>query len=59
LGLIRRFPELAPIYQEPYRRMLVRDFPYGVFYQVQPTRIVVVSVLDLRQDPGVINKRLS
>jgi toxin ParE1/3/4 len=59
LGLIRQFPEIAPVYKQPYRRMRVRDFPYGIFYQVQPTRIVVVTILDLRQDPDVIKKRLA
>ena len=37
LGLIRQNPEIAPIYEPPYRRILVTDFPFGVFYQVMPT----------------------
>jgi plasmid stabilization system protein ParE len=58
LALLRQHPELAPVYEGTYRRMLVRDFPYGMFYQALPTRIVVVAVMDLRQDPQSIRRKL-
>ena len=58
LTLLRQHPEIAPIYAGPYRRMLIRDFPYGVFYQVQPTRIIVAAIMDLRQDPQAIQRKL-
>ena len=58
LSLLRMHPEIAPVYAGPYRRMLIRDFPYGVFYQVQPNRIVVVAIMDLRQDPKSIRRKL-
>jgi plasmid stabilization system protein ParE len=58
LTLLRQHPESAPTYGGRYRRMLVRDFPYGIFYQVQPTRIVVGATMDLRQDPRRIRERL-
>jgi hypothetical protein len=38
--------------------MLVRDFPYGIFYSVQPSRLIVVAVLDLRQDPETIRRKV-
>lgn len=55
---IRQHPELAPVYGEVYRRRLIRDFPYGVFYQVQPKRVIVAAIIDLRQDPQAIRRRL-
>ena len=58
LTLLRKHPEIAPVYSRAYRRMLIREFPYGVFYQAQPTRIVVAAVMDLRQDPQTIRRRL-
>ena len=58
LTLIRHHPGSAGVYAEPYRRMLIRDFPFGVFYEEQTVRIVVVAVVDLRQDPGAIQRRL-
>jgi hypothetical protein len=59
LGLIRQFPEIAPVYGGSYRPMLVRDFPYEIFYQVLPSRIVVAGVMDLRQDPEALKQKLS
>ena len=58
LTLLRRHPEIAAPYGNRYRRMLLRDFPYGVFYQVQPSRIVVAAIIDLRQDPEKIRRKL-
>src|SRR5205823_13843429 len=58
LTLLRTHPEIAPVYGGPYRRMLIRDFPYGIFYQPQPARIVVAAVMDLRQDPDTIRRKL-
>jgi len=58
LTLLRRYPEIAPVYSGAYRRMLIREFPYGVFYQAQPKRVVVAAVMDLRQNPETIRRRL-
>jgi toxin ParE1/3/4 len=58
LTLLRQHPEIAPAYGGRYRRMLIRDFPYGIFYEVQTTRIVVGAIMDLRQDPESIRQRL-
>lgn len=33
------------------RRCRTRRFPFGLFYQVRPDEILVVSVMDLRRDP--------
>lgn len=58
LNLLRHHPEMASIYEGRYRRMLMRDFPYGIFYEVQPKRIVVGAITDLRQDPEMIRRKL-
>ena len=58
LTMLRQHPELAPVYAGPYRRMLIRDFPYGVFYQAQPAHVVVAAIMDLRQDPQSIRGKL-
>lgn len=55
---MRQHPEIPPVYGGAYRRMLIRDFPYGIFYQVQPKRVIVAAVLDLRQDPKAIQRKL-
>lgn len=58
LSLVRRFPEIGPAYGGAYRRFLIRDFPFGIFYEAQAARIVVVSIMDLRQNPQEIRRRL-
>ena len=58
LGHLRRFPEIAPFFQGPYRRLLIGGFPYGVFYAIEGNRIIVSAVMDLRQNPEIIRKRL-
>jgi plasmid stabilization system protein ParE len=59
LSLVRQHPEIAPIYAGPYRRLLIRDFPYGIFYQAQSKRVVVAAIMDLRQDPETIRRKLT
>ena len=54
---LRRFPEIGPLFRGRYRRLLVPRFPYGIFYTIEPTRILVSGVLDLRQDPKAILRR--
>ena len=57
-GRLRAFPEIAPVFDKNYRRLLVHGFPFGVFYTVEGRRIIVASVMDLRQDPESIRRRL-
>jgi toxin ParE1/3/4 len=58
LARIVAFPEIAPVYFEGIRRQVMQRFPYGIFYQPGPTRILVVAILDLRQDEEQILRRL-
>lgn len=59
LTLLRQHPEIGFVYQSPYRRLLLHDFPYGIFYTVEPARLIVVAVMDLRQNPETIRRRLT
>ena len=58
LGQLRAFPEAAPVFHNSYRRLLVHGFPYGIFYSLEGRRIIVAAVMDLRQDPKQIYRRL-
>jgi plasmid stabilization system protein ParE len=55
---IAAFPQIAPVYLETIRRQVMRRFPHGIFYEAHPTRILIVAILDLRQDEEQILKRL-
>jgi toxin ParE1/3/4 len=57
-GQLRTFPEIAPVFHESYRRLLVHGFPYGIFYTVEGRRIIISGVMDLRQNPDIIGRRL-
>ena len=59
LDQIAAFPECGPVAIAPFRRLLVRDFPVGIFYTVDGRRAVVHAVLDLRQEPDAIARRLA
>jgi plasmid stabilization system protein ParE len=59
LERIRLMPEIAPVYHGHFHRKLVRGTPFGIFYAIAGTRIIVSFILDLRQDPSVIERRLS
>jgi plasmid stabilization system protein ParE len=51
-GAIASYPEAAAIVRGHTRRRLLRRFPYGVLYRVDPQEIVVVAVMHLRRKPG-------
>jgi plasmid stabilization system protein ParE len=57
-SLLRRYPWIGRPHRGVHRKLLVPDHPYGVFYAVEPSRVVIVAVLDLRQDPKAIERRL-
>jgi plasmid stabilization system protein ParE len=57
-SLVARYPSIGRPHRGPFRKLLVSGYPNGIFYAVQPWRVVIVAVLDLRQDPEAINKRL-
>ena len=59
LESIRLMPELAPVYHDHFRRKLVTGTPFGIFYSIVGTRLMVSFVMDLRQDPVTIQQRLS
>lgn len=58
LDHLLQFPALGPVFESPYRRMLVPNFPFAVFYSIEGRRVIVQAVLDIRQDPGAIRRRL-
>jgi toxin ParE1/3/4 len=58
LTRISIFPRIAPLYFESIRRQVMQKFPFGIFYEVHPTRILVYAILDLRQDEEDILRRL-
>lgn len=57
-ALIRETPLLSTLVDPPVRRVLLRRFPYGVFFVAGPgdAQHLIVAVVDLRQDPELIRR---
>lgn len=51
LDHIRRSPTAAKEVFPTVRRLVVRRFPYGIFYRVDPDQIAVLAVYHSRRDP--------
>jgi toxin ParE1/3/4 len=51
-------PQAFPVIMPHVRRILVRRFPYGVFFRVRQHRIEVEALFPLRADPARLRKRL-
>jgi len=51
LDHIRRAPAAATEVVPGVRRVVVRRFPYGIFYRVDPDQIAVLAVYHSKRDP--------
>jgi plasmid stabilization system protein ParE len=59
LERVSDFPEIGASFMGRIRRLLVPRFPFGLFYTIEGDRIIVQAVLDLRQSPDQILRRLN
>ena len=57
-GQLVQFSRSASEFESSYRCFRLRAFPYALFYKVEGSRIVIHAVLDTRQDPASIRRRL-
>jgi plasmid stabilization system protein ParE len=57
--LLESLPELGPVvFRNRLRRVLVFNRHYGLFYVVEPRGVILHALLDLRQDPEQLKRRL-
>ena len=52
LQRIQQFPQLWPLYEGEYRRYLLKRFPYGLIYRIDPEQIFIMAVAHLHRRPG-------
>ena len=52
LGLTAQHPFIARVWHSPVRRHVLERTCYGLFYVVEPRRLVVIAFRDLREDPA-------
>ncbi|MCU0916598.1 MAG: type II toxin-antitoxin system RelE/ParE family toxin [Planctomycetes bacterium] len=55
---IQRHPFMYPAVLDEFRQALIRRFPYVVFYEVEPNRIVIHAIFHCSQDPDKWKARL-
>jgi len=59
VGILRVFREAGPVNFAPsIRRLVVTKTHLGVFHPISGSRVLVIAILDLRQSPRAIEKRL-
>lgn len=57
--LLEAFPHIGPaVYRGKVRRVLVFNRHHGLFYTVEGRRVILHALLDLRQNPALIMRRL-
>jgi len=56
IALAQRYPLAFRLVYRTFRRVLLRRFPYALFYQFTEDRIVVVAVLHQARDPRVVQR---
>ncbi|WP_089720771.1 type II toxin-antitoxin system RelE/ParE family toxin [Candidatus Entotheonella palauensis] len=55
---IRRTPEMYAVTYRDVRRALIRRFPYAIYYRIEVTEVVVLSILHTRRDPREWQSRI-
>ena len=58
IAAIRRAPAGCRKSHGEYRHLVMRRFPFGVFYLFDGTTVTIVAVLALRQNPDSIQESL-
>jgi plasmid stabilization system protein ParE len=56
IALAQRYPLAFRLVHRTFRRVLLRRFPYALFYQFADDRIVVAAVLHQARDPRVLKR---
>lgn len=58
LQTIQEHPEIYPVAKPPFRRALIRRFPFEIFYEASSEAIVIFAVFHCSQNPQKWQKRL-
>lgn len=55
---IQRSPHSSPEVAAPFRRAIVRHFPYDIYYSFDERQVLVVLVFHTARDPQTMLRRL-
>jgi toxin ParE1/3/4 len=59
IGSLSSTPDTWPVIEGDLRRRLIRRFPVGILYKIDPEEIVIVALSHLRKNPAYWRQRLS
>jgi plasmid stabilization system protein ParE len=57
IALAREQPLAFPVVHRTFRRVLLHQFPYALFYHADERRLIVVAVLHQARDPETLESR--
>ena len=57
LEAIKKHPAYFSYYNEPFRRLLLKHFPYLVIYKIYNDIIIITGVVFAKQNPDKIKQR--
>lgn len=52
LGLLNGNPDIGAIVEAPYRRLMLRRFPFGVIYRTKGSMVRILAIAHQRRRPG-------
>ena len=52
ISRVARQPLAAPVVYENVHRVVLKRFPYSVFYLIEPQQLVILSCLHTRRNPA-------
>jgi plasmid stabilization system protein ParE len=55
---LRNYPQMAPVFEHPMRRLVVGNSGFGLFYTVEDRGVIVHALIHLSQSPGSIRSRV-
>jgi len=58
LQQLATYPRSGPESFEKYRRLLLVEFPFAIYYIIEGERIFIHALLDTRQSPESIRRQL-
>jgi hypothetical protein len=58
INRIKQYPEAWQQLSQRTRRCLIKQFPYGIIYQIRPNEILIVAITHLHRKPYYWTNRL-
>jgi len=57
LSTVGDAPHRYPVVHGNTRRMLIRKFPFGVYYQIEKSTVIVLAIMHASRDPRLWRRR--